>query len=133
MYYPNNVHEVWLVYRKGDSVHDHAKWTDESKIDVEKAKKVRNDVWRFSTERAQSLSFGGGAAKHVAPFPPDLVWEFVEKYSYPGEVVLDPFAGGGTTAHVARMGNRKSIMIEVDEANCELMVERFEEDGLVDV
>jgi len=133
MYYPNNVHEVWLVYRKGKAVHDHTKWTEESKVNVENAKRVRNDVWRFGTQSAQKLGFGGGGAKHVAPFPPDIVWWFIHLYTFPGEVVMDPFAGGGTAGYVAMLNKRRSVMIEIDQNNCDLMIERFEEVGMMDV
>ncbi len=43
----------------------------------------------------------------------------------PGGTVLDPFAGSGSTAEAARLIGRKSILIEVCEADCELIVQRM--------
>ncbi len=39
----------------------------------------------------------------------------VEKFSIPGDVVLDPFLGGGTTGYVCKTLNRKFIGVEIDE------------------
>ena len=55
-------------------------------------------------------SFAGANAKlvgHPAPFPEELPRRLIKLYSYPGDVVLDPFLGSGTTAVVAaRLGRR---------------------------
>ena len=39
---------------------------------------------------------------HPAPFPEELPRRLIKLYSYPGDLVLDPFAGSGTTLKVAR-------------------------------
>jgi hypothetical protein len=38
----------------------------------------------------------------------------IEKFSNPGDIVLDPFLGGGTTGYVCKLNNRKFIGVEVD-------------------
>ncbi|MGE4164221.1 MAG: site-specific DNA-methyltransferase [Vicinamibacterales bacterium] len=45
-------------------------------------------------------------------FPAELVRNVVNLYSCPGDVVLDPFAGTGTTAAVARQMGRVAWLIE---------------------
>lgn len=46
--------------------------------------------------------------------------------SHPGDVVLDPFAGSGTTAVTAKKLGRKFISIEIDEEYCLLAARRLE-------
>jgi site-specific DNA-methyltransferase (adenine-specific) len=42
-----------------------------------------------------------------AAFPEELPWRLIKLYSYPGDLVLDPFVGGGTTVvAAARTGRR---------------------------
>jgi site-specific DNA-methyltransferase (adenine-specific) len=53
-------------------------------------------------------SFAGANARlvgHPAPFPEELPRRLIKLYSYPGDVVADPFVGSGTTCAVAaRLG-----------------------------
>jgi ParB-like chromosome segregation protein Spo0J len=51
----------------------------------------------------------------------------VDRASLPGETVLDPFLGGGTTGVVCQRTNRKFIGIEVDEATAKAAITRIAE------
>jgi tRNA G10 N-methylase Trm11 len=48
-------------------------------------------------------------------FPESLAQAMIEAFSRPGDVVLDPFAGYGTTARVATRLGRQSIAVELLE------------------
>lgn len=57
------------------------------------------DVWSFGTADGDSTYFGR--------MPPQVVENLLWFYTEPGNIVFDPFAGGGTTIDVAkRMGRR---------------------------
>ena len=49
---------------------------------------------------------------HPAVFPIDLAKRVIRYYSFKNDVVLDPFAGTGTTGRAAAMQNRRFVLIE---------------------
>jgi DNA modification methylase len=51
---------------------------------------------------------------HFATFPPELVQRCLLAGSKPGDVVLDPFGGAGTTGLVAAKLGRSAILIEIN-------------------
>lgn len=55
-----------------------------------------------------------GLHKYPAKFFPELPRWIIERYSHAGELVLDPFAGSGTTNLEASILGRNSIGIDVD-------------------
>ncbi|MBA7466143.1 Modification methylase DpnIIB [subsurface metagenome] len=59
---------------------------------------------------------------HPAQFPIQLVKMILART--PGDVVLDPFLGSGSTAVAAKSLNRKCIGIEISERYCEIAARR---------
>lgn len=62
---------------------------------------------------------------HFATFPPDLITPCILAGSRPGEVVLDPFLGSGTTAEVAEEHGRQWIGCELVENYHKLIEKRI--------
>lgn len=60
------------------------------------------DVWLFPPDPVKGRS-------HSAPYPPELVRRCLLPTTLPGDVVLDPFAGSGTTLKVAAEHGRRAI------------------------
>lgn len=60
---------------------------------------------------------------HVAAFPEELVAFMLACYTSPGDQVLDPFLGSGTTLKVARGMGRRGLGIELNE-DYALLIER---------
>jgi site-specific DNA-methyltransferase (adenine-specific) len=77
-----------------------------------KEEKIRSNVWEYST--------GGQCQGHPAPFPPNLPSELIQAWSNPGDIILDPFAGSGTTLKAAKELNRKYLGIEVNPEYAEM-------------
>lgn len=63
--------------------------------------------------------------KHVAPFPEELPRRLIQLFTFKGDIVLDPFAGCGTTNKVARELGRKSIAVELSKKYCELIEKKI--------
>ena len=64
------------------------------------------DVW--------TLPSGDSSALHYATFPDHLIAPIILACSKPGDLVLDPFVGSGTTCRVAKASGRRSIGIELN-------------------
>lgn len=64
---------------------------------------------------------------HVAAYPEELVALMLESYTDPGDVVLDPFLGSGTTLKVSAGMGRVGIGIELNEDFRSLIEKRIEE------
>jgi site-specific DNA-methyltransferase (adenine-specific) len=57
---------------------------------------------------------GAKQDKHLAMFPEELPARLIKMFSFPGETVLDPFMGSGTTALVAKKLGRNSVGYEIN-------------------
>jgi site-specific DNA-methyltransferase (adenine-specific) len=71
------------------------------------------DIWRMGRNAPMSNS-------HSASFPIILPSTIIKNWSKKDEVILDPFAGIGTTGRASKDLGRKCIMIELEERYCEL-------------
>lgn len=58
---------------------------------------------------------GAKQDKHLAMFPEELPRRLIRMFTFPGETVLDPFLGSGTTTLAARNLERCSIGYEANE------------------
>ena len=65
---------------------------------------------------------------HSAPFPEDIPYRLIRMHSVPGETVLDPFLGSGTTLKVAHLLGRKGIGYEINATYRDKIIERIQED-----
>lgn len=64
--------------------------------------------------------------KHPTEKPRRLMSELVDDFTAPGEVILDPFMGSGTTGVAAVMAGRRFIGIEMNPAYFDIACERIE-------
>lgn len=66
-----------------------------------------------------------GNRDHSAVFPKELPLWFIKLFTQPGDTVLDPFVGSGTTCVVAQSLGRSVIGIDVLLENCTIARERL--------
>jgi site-specific DNA-methyltransferase (adenine-specific) len=59
---------------------------------------------------------------HPAPFPEELPRRLIKLYSYPGDLVLDPFLGSGTTLTTAVRLGRQGVGVEINPSFCDLAI-----------
>lgn len=62
---------------------------------------------------------------HPTSKPLPMIEDLVRKFTNPGDLILDPYAGSGTTLLAAMNERRHAIGVECDEAYCELIAKRL--------
>lgn len=67
---------------------------------------------------------------HRTAKPPRLIARLIEDFSSKGDLILDPFAGGGVVPYVARLLGRRCVAIERDPQRCEAIVRWLEQGTL---
>lgn len=78
---------------------------------------ITHNIWWYST--------GNDRPGHPAPFPLKLAQDHVASWSNPGDVVLDCFAGSGTTCLAAKQLNRRYVGIEVNQTYVDIANKRL--------
>lgn len=86
-------------------------------------KRNRRSVWTI-----QSEAF---ADAHFATFPRRLVEPCILAGSRPGDIVLDPFMGSGTTAQVAEQLGRRWVGCEINPEYLALQRERLRQQNFI--
>jgi len=124
-YYPNIMNEYILIFRKpGDKI-----YRDRSKAEKASAeypinqlftKEIANNIWHIAPVPPDYID-------HPAPFPEEIPYRLITMYSYPGELVLDPFAGSGQTTKVAKHLERQFVSYEVIQKYVDLANSRLNE------
>jgi DNA modification methylase len=120
-YKPVPVTEHVLVYRKKSdrlidwNIHAHSdpEVVEDSK--VEDDYEVTN-VWKIPPAHDK---------RHKAIFPVELAERVVKYYSFKEDVVLDPFAGLGTTGQAAHKLGRRFVMVEKEKEYVDIMREEM--------
>lgn len=79
--------------------------------------KCRGTVWSYPTSNTE-----GNRTKlqHPATFPDALAEDLILCFSQPGDLVLDPMCGSGTTCVMALKNNRRTIGIDINPDYCDL-------------
>ena len=85
--------------------------------DLESGKRNRRSVWTIATRPYKGA--------HFATFPPALIEPCILAGSRPGDVVLDPFMGSGTTAAVALQHGRQYLGCELNPEYMPLQQDRI--------
>lgn len=84
-------------------------------IDLELRKKWRRDVVRFSPVIKINCK-GENLLGHTAPFPRDIPEMAINFFTYPRDIVLDPFGGSFTTALCAAELDRVGVGLELNKS-----------------
>ena len=70
------------------------------------------------------------AASHPARFPKAFADFLIRAFGHPGDIVLDPFMGSGTTLYAAKELQYRCIGIEIEERYCEMAAIRCSQENL---
>ncbi len=111
-----DVHEYILVFSK--NTYKRERGEKENTISRDEFLEWTKSVWTFPAVSARKIG-------HPAPFPEELPHRLIQLYSYKGDVILDPFAGSGTTCLVAARDCRNFIGYEINEEYVALARDRL--------
>ncbi|MDE2749707.1 MAG: site-specific DNA-methyltransferase [Chloroflexota bacterium] len=118
--------------RHGMELLTHNKLPDginKKKLGELKKEKTRTNIWSYA------VGLGGTtrdkiAFQHPAVFPEKLAEDHIKSWSNPGDVVLDPMCGSGTTGKMALLNDRDFIGIDISPEYIEIARQRFADVGL---
>ncbi len=111
-----DVHEYILVFSKNTFKRERG--VKENTIGRDEFLEWTKSVWTFPAVSAKKVG-------HPAPFPEELPHRLIQLYSYQGDIVLDPFAGSGTTCLVAKDDGRRYIGYEINAGYVKLAQDRI--------
>lgn len=122
-FYAQNTIEFITVYVKsGKSRKVTENIKNKSRLTQDEWVEFTKQIWDIPIPNKSDKAFG----KHSALMPEEIVRRCVRLYSFFGDVVLDPFAGSGTTLKVAKELGRDFIGYELVESYSEVINEKLD-------
>ena len=120
-----NAHEtlIWASTGKGNRY----TFNHQGMKGLNEEKQMRSDWWLLSlAAEAERVRDENGAKGHSTQKPEALLYRVILSSSTPGDLVLDPFFGSGTTGAVAKRLHRNWIGIEREEKYVKLAQKRID-------
>jgi site-specific DNA-methyltransferase (adenine-specific) len=113
-WYPNIMTEHILVFQKrGGQASSTSKRVPEDWF---------NPIWDIAPVPSRS-------ANHPAPFPEEIPHRLVSLFTEPGDIVLDPFNGSGTSTKAAFDLGRSAVGVELQNSYVKLARKRLDEES----
>ena len=113
-----SAHELIFVFKSGDAPHI-------NNVELGKHGRYRTNVWSYPGAN----SFGKGRdedlSMHPTVKPVEMIKDAILDCSKRKGIVLDAFAGSGSTLVAAEKSGRRGFGIEIDPAYCDVIVRRM--------
>lgn len=124
-FYPNIMTEYILMFRKpGPAIYKDSDKERKSAaaypINRVFTMDVANNIWHIAPVPPDLVD-------HPCPFPEEIPYRLITLYSYPGDLVLDPFVGSGQTLKVAKNLGRAFVGYETIQKYADLAMKRTRE------
>jgi len=107
---------ILLFKKQGNAPKPTVEQKENSAMTNEEWNTYFNGHWYFN---------GAKQDKHLAMFPEELPARLIKMFSFPNEIILDPFLGSGTTSLVAKKLNRNSIGYEINPEYIPIIKEKI--------
>ncbi len=124
-FYPNIMNEYILIFRKpGPKIYEgrseEEKEAGRYPINRLFTMDTANNLWHIAPVPPNII-------EHPAPYPEEIPYRLIQLYSYPDDLILDPFVGSGQTLKVAQHLERRYVGYEIIEKYVELANKRIHE------
>ena len=123
-FYAQNTIEFITVYVKdGASDNDIPKnLKEKSKLSKKEWVEFTKQIWNIPVPNKGDLAFG----KHSAIMPEEIIRRCIRLFTFVDDVVLDPFAGSGTTLKVAKELKRNFVGYEISKSYEKIIILKTE-------
>jgi DNA modification methylase len=112
-------HEFILVLKKGESPHVNS-------FGLGDTGRYRTNVWEYAGVNTFRRGRLEELASHPTVKPTTLVVDAIKDCSRRRDLILDPFAGSGTTIIAAEKTGRRARAMEIDPHYCDVIVRRWQ-------
>lgn len=112
-------HELVFVFKKGRDPHI-------NNIELGKHGRYRTNVWDYAGINTFRKDRDSELAMHPTVKPTALIADAILDVTHRGDVVLDVFAGSGTTLLAAERTGRRAACLELDPIYCDVAIARWE-------
>ncbi|MFQ6025714.1 MAG: DNA-methyltransferase [Nitrosopumilaceae archaeon] len=116
----NIMHEKILVLRKGKNKLRKEKGYAFKNLSLKLWSEIANSVWHIAPVPP-------GYLDHPCPYPEEIPYRLISLYSYPGDIIMDPFNGSGQTTKLAKYLKRKFLGIDIHKKYVDLAKKRLKE------
>ncbi|MCK1740343.1 site-specific DNA-methyltransferase [Bradyrhizobium sp. 139] len=110
-------HELIAVLKNGDAA-------DLSSSSLAQHGRHRSNLWKYA-EGASLAGHDETLSMHLTCRPVALIADAIRDVSGQGAIVLDTFAGSGSTLIAAEKTGRRAYLLEVEPACCDVIIRRF--------
>lgn len=113
-----SAHELVFVFKSGTAPHV-------NNVELGRHGRYRTNVWTYAGANSFGASRDEDLAMHPTVKPVAMVADAILDCSRRKDVVLDAFAGSGTTLVAAHRTGRRGYGIEIDPAYCDVIIHRM--------
>ena len=112
-------HELVFAFKNGTAEHI-------NNFELGQHGRYRTNVWEYAGVNSFGRERDDALAMHPTVKPVALVADALRDCSKRGQIVLDPFAGSGTTLIAAEKTGREARVLELDPLYCDTIIRRWQ-------
>lgn len=113
-------HELIAVFRHGDVGHI-------NNVQLGRLGRHRSNLWTYAGATTFSRTRATDLIDHPTVKPIAMIADAIRDASKPGDLILDPFGGSGTTLLGAERVGRRAALVEIDPGYVDVILRRFED------
>jgi DNA modification methylase len=115
-------HELVFLFKVGDASHT-------NNVELGKHGRYRTNIWDYPAVNSRDTGPTSELAMHPTVKPVRMIADAMMDCSNPGELVLDPFGGSGSTLMAAERTKRAAFLIELSPGYVDTILLRWQRKG----